>query len=903
MKKILWVLAATVAMLSACDINVDSVDNGKEGKTKESLEVAFGAYLNRGVSTKAGWQGGLTTDTLKFYAGGFGVFSYYGNGALYNETSKPDFMYNQQVEYKTFGTTSVWTYSPIKYWPNEYGEASSSEGVDRLTFFAYAPYVEVTPSTGVVTATGDSATTGIIGLTRNITAGDPLVMYSARLTPGEGVDLCWGVAKENFTSSVDGNSNNVAAGYPFINVVKTKTGDHIKFDFNHALAQLNVQVDAVINNDEAGGDDKTKIYVRSVTFNGFSMRGSLNLNSNTVDGPIWYDISGTGRLKREPVTVYDGRTDGMEGVTTAIDPSEKPFDLNPKIVQSQPYGATDQTPGVTATAVNLFNNTSAEVPVMVIPTPGVPMSVTIVYDVETEDPRLGGYLSDGVTHGSSVENRITKDIVLSTGSPLILSAGKNYVINLHLGLTSVKFDVDVEGWREVTEGSAYLPENNTSATALTLNKTSLTLALNTRTSEQLIATVEPAEATERVEWTTSDANVATVSADGTVTAVGAGTATITVSTSESGLSKTCAVVVREVGVTGVAFPAVPSKLVLYLGNSGTLADAVIITPDNASDKSVTWSSSDISVATVNDGGEITTVAGGTTTITVTTNDGGLTASYPVEVRIPVTSVTLNKHTLPLYVEETEQLTVTYLPTDAYIYDEEDWWWESDDEDVATVDDYGNVVAVGVGTATIKVYHYIFDTVYDECAVTVTTPPITTLSGLKAAITNDNIETLRSEFIGKYMDKDGNIHDSKGTDDIGLIACISTSDLLWTYNGSGGNSTTWNSTNISLTGRRLLVVAVDDITDTWNSLNESGISYSAQKPANTTAWYVPSEGQMRQMGALDPTTGAWAKLPYRDYIWSSTAANSSSGRVNRPEYGTYANKTKTETHYVRPVFAY
>ena len=382
--KQLFILLTSAALLASCSVNVgdDPIKNPKSGNPEA---VNFSIYVNRGLQTKAGWGGVLTLDDLKdeTKANGFGVFAYYGNGALYNETSKPDFMYDQQVTYNT--TNNVWEYSPVKYWPNEYGEAASSEAADRLTFFAYAPFAEVTPSTGVVT--GD-ATTGIIGMSRNISAGDPVVMYSSSLTPGAGVDLCWGVAADAFTSSVDGDNNSVAAGYPFLNVIKPKTGDHLKFEFNHALAQLNVQIDADI--DEVAADGKTKIYVRSVTFNGFSMRGSLNLNSNTTDGPIWYDISGTGKLKREPVTVYDGRTDGMEGVATASDVSEKPADMNPVIVQDKPYSDAQLSAGVTATAVNLFNG-AADAPVLVIPTPGVPVTVTIVYDVETEDTRLTGY--------------------------------------------------------------------------------------------------------------------------------------------------------------------------------------------------------------------------------------------------------------------------------------------------------------------------------------------------------------------------------------------------------------------------------------------------------------------------------------------------------------------------------
>ena len=343
----------------------------------DSTAIGFGVYVNRGVTSKAGKTGELTTATLQEADGGFGVFGFYGNGALYNESSKPDFMYNEKVTY----VSGKWDYHPIKYWPNEFGAAASSEAADRLTFFAYAPYVEVTPLTGVVTATGDAATNGIIGLSRNIASGDPMAMYSASLTPGSGVDLCWGVAAADFTSSVDGNNNHVDKGSPFIDLIKPKTGDRLTFEFNHALAQLNVQVDADIDVESHNTSSlaaQTHIYVRSVTFNGFTLRGSLNLNSNTSNGPAWFDLSGIGYLKRDPVTIHDGRTEGLEAI--AQDVNEVPAGLHPDIIQN----GTSQ--GVTNTTVNLFNSTQADAPILVIPTSGVPVKVTIVYDIETADP-------------------------------------------------------------------------------------------------------------------------------------------------------------------------------------------------------------------------------------------------------------------------------------------------------------------------------------------------------------------------------------------------------------------------------------------------------------------------------------------------------------------------------------
>ena len=458
------VLFFAAALLTSCNLNIESQG---EKPQKDDTSVGFGVYMKRGVTTKAGYAGELTTEKLKTVANGFGVFSYYGNGALYNETSKPDFMYNQQVKFTTNG---VWEYTPIKYWPNEYGAEAGSESADRLSFFAYAPYVEVTPSTGIVTASDN--TDGILGMTRNIAAGDPMVMYGACLQPGGGVDLCWGVSADTFTSSVDGNKNNVQSGDPFIDVIKPKTGDRLTFEFNHALSQLNVQIDTDVDVESHATstlDSKTRVYVRSVSFTGFTTRGSLNLNSKRGN-PAWFDISGTGRLRRDPVTVYDGRSDGLEGVSTAADVNEEPAVLSPIIVQSKEFGT--ETPdevstGVTGKTVNLFAQAGSRpvadvnAPVMVVPIVGVPVTVTIVYDIETKDNNLSSFLSDGVTHGISIENKITKTVQID-GQNMTLKPGMRYVIGLHLGLTSVKFDAEVKTWDDSQyEGSAFLPVNTT----------------------------------------------------------------------------------------------------------------------------------------------------------------------------------------------------------------------------------------------------------------------------------------------------------------------------------------------------------------------------------------------------------------------------------------------------------
>ena len=398
MRRFFIVLA--FALLASCSTLVDLDDAGKEQGKASPVAVGFQAYVTR--ATKAGQTGDLTTDILK--TTGFGVLGYSSNGIPFNERLTPDFMYNQPVTCPA----GTWTYDPIKYWPNEEN--------DRVSFFAYAPFVEVTPSTGLVTADGES---GILGLSHYLAEGDPQVWYRTTLTPGKDVDLCWGL--------------------PFLNQAKQKTNERLQFEFHHALSQLNVQIDADM---DVASQTTTRIYVRSVTFTGFMTQGTLNLNS--TGEPIWDDISGKERPRREPVTVTDGRIDGEEGRQGAVDVNEKLAKLNPLIIQTKPYDALE-IDGVKETVANLFDKADATVPVLVVPLAGTPMSVTIVYDVETVDNGLG-LLSDGVTHGLSIENRITRQILLDNGDPLSLEAGKKYTVKLHLGLTSVQFKASVSEW-------------------------------------------------------------------------------------------------------------------------------------------------------------------------------------------------------------------------------------------------------------------------------------------------------------------------------------------------------------------------------------------------------------------------------------------------------------------------
>ena len=451
MKKF-YLFAAAAVLLTAC-VKTQNLDEVAPIGADETA-VSFDVYTAR--ATKAGKPLEITTDSLK-KGPGFGVFAYYTNNGTYDQYVKPNFMYNQQVKWKK--ESEVWAYEPVKYWPNETGTAAASDDKDYVTFFAYAPYVITDPSTGAVKVPTNiedleldetkEQHRNITGLINNNTMGDPKIKYVVDWNPKTSVDLLWGVQ-----SSEDEEID----GLPFLNQLKpNKATDKTKFNLKHALAKLNVQIDAIADvsiDPSYAGDDidsKTKIYVRSITFDGFAAKGALNLHNTVPNTPLWMDYAGIDNLVGEPVTIFDGRKDGKEGYLDGEAMREKVVGLNPAIIQS---GVP--TVGVTKTTVNLFNPFSEtkpeEDPIYVIPN-GESMRVTIVYDVETEDKNLAGYLSDGKTHGSSIENTITRDIYYNDPAPIVgnnvrMSAGKVYTIKLHLGMTTVKVDAEVTNWVE-----------------------------------------------------------------------------------------------------------------------------------------------------------------------------------------------------------------------------------------------------------------------------------------------------------------------------------------------------------------------------------------------------------------------------------------------------------------------
>ena len=183
--------------------------------------------------------------------------------------------------------------------------------------------------------------------------------------------------------------------------------------------------------------------------------------------------------------------------------------------------------------------------------------------------------------------------------------------------------------------TATVPVPTVAVTGVSLNKTSLSFT-GTGSSQTLTATVSPSNATNKtLTWSSSNTSVATVS-NGVVKAVGFGTATITAK-SNNGKTASCSVTVNPIQPTGIK--ATPETSTLY-GLNGTVKLSANVMPSNATNKAVTWSSRNTSVATVSSDGTVKAVGYGTTVITATTVNG-LTSNCTINVKKEeVTSLTI-----------------------------------------------------------------------------------------------------------------------------------------------------------------------------------------------------------------------------------------------------------------------
>lgn len=401
MKKQFLFGMAAVAALCSCS-------NNEVMEAPESLQtpIAFGTYVGNSVDGRAAvldeeaLKNGTNASengTIADLTSGFGVFGYYtGQDAWVDYAAaspQPNFMYNQNVTYNG----AKWSYSPLKYWPNNTG--------DNVSFFAYAPYS---------TSTGD----------KNIKIADAASMtkpqfdFTVNNTVNQQTDLV--------TAAVTDNSKN--------STTPITTEAVINFNFKHRLARIGFKAQTDVNQVPGTAntiDASTTITIDEVQLVGdFFASGTVNL----VDGTI------TGTGKQSALTIPDGASipDGEKTPGNGFSLKQGNFakyTLNSTTSSIGELNAKDSY--IMIIPQNIAADQTAE-----------SFKIRVIYTVTTTD----GNLDSG---NSKIQNVITSQPMTQN-----FIAEKAYTFNLRIGMTSVKFDAAIEDdWANKTDTDVDVPAN------------------------------------------------------------------------------------------------------------------------------------------------------------------------------------------------------------------------------------------------------------------------------------------------------------------------------------------------------------------------------------------------------------------------------------------------------------
>lgn len=286
-----------------------------------------------------------------------------------------------------------------------------------------------------------------------------------------------------------------------------------------------------------------------------------------------------------------------------------------------------------------------------------------------------------------------KDLTWTSSAPEIASVDQTGKVTAHkLGEADITVTTVDGGHTAVCKVTVIQK-----VTGVTLDKESASLRIGEETL-QLNAVVEPSDASDKsLLWTSSEAGVASVSETGLVTPLAPGETVITVTTVDGEFSATCTVTVIQ-PVISITL----NETSININPDMQFELVAQINPDNASDKTLEWKSSDETVATVDQNGVVTGVETGVgreAVITVTSKDSGVSATCVVRVTKDVVGVELDCQYKRIEAGKEFQLTAIITPSDAT---NRNVSWKSSAEGVARVDAGGKVTAVAAGTAIITV---------------------------------------------------------------------------------------------------------------------------------------------------------------------------------------------------------
>ena len=445
--------------------------------------VTFKPYIGSGETRATypadaggnGIVGAIDNDRLKTTS--FGVFAQYTENTAwgsYTKTTPFNFMWNQQVTWDS--ENGVWTYAPVKYWPNDnqpadLNGAQGSQAHSYLNFFAYAPYMPVeTPSSGFdkKDEDGDDDGTdpdhdGIVAVSANsANVNASYIYYRTSIEKpfgvDESVDLLWASQQDLWKTKPSGE------GY---------VDGQVHLTFRHALSKLEITVKTLIDRTANHTSDaysteldaNSKVFIESATITtpDFYTEGKLMLTpyDATPTVPRW-DYTGL-EAKKNTGFSFDSTTGNeIEDIRYAIryaapnlptnrnwDGQEAATDLYDYEQAKEDFDAMEA--GVLTTEQQLAATSST---FMFPPSLNEKaITVNIVYHVVTYDANL---VLNNPKYYSDVTNNITATL---DNASFKFEANKQYKLILDLGLTSAKFTLaEITQWGEVIVLSSIVKE-------------------------------------------------------------------------------------------------------------------------------------------------------------------------------------------------------------------------------------------------------------------------------------------------------------------------------------------------------------------------------------------------------------------------------------------------------------
>ena len=388
-----------------------------------------------------------------------------------------------------------------------------------------------------------------------------------------------------------------------------------------------------------------------------------------------------------------------EGETGAITATVTPYNATNKTVTwssgNPTIAAVDQNGTVTAVAEGTATITAKAGDKTATCTVTVKKSVVAVESVTLDITSTILNTGETLTLTATVkpDNATDKTVTWSSNKTAVATVDANGKVTAVAEGTAI---ITAKAGDKTATCSVMVMKTDIPVEGITLDK--YYLELTEGETGTITATVTPDNATNKtVTWSSNNPLIASVDQNGTVTGQAEGTTTITAKA--GGKTATCTVTVKK-GV--VAVESITLDITSAILNTGeTLTLIATVKPDNATNKTVTWSSNNTSIATVDQNGKITAMGGGTATITAKAGDKSATCVVTVtEGYVPVESVSLNKTSLELTVGEDETLVATVWPANAT---NKTISWTSDNTWIASVDQNGKVTANWQGTATIKAY--------------------------------------------------------------------------------------------------------------------------------------------------------------------------------------------------------